>query len=160
MYTKLWNLALRELYHMGKISRELFGELYEKMDDVSDNSKYKKYYLLIIEIFRNKELFVKLVHEEIRVVTYMELPAKNIFKKMYISYLLDCLVAYALTEAEVEYYENKIDFANNVWTDVEKETALYIIDKLRMSIVLRNPDAIEYMENLTFDMLMDLNNIG
>jgi hypothetical protein len=74
MYNKLWNLALRELYHMGTIDRELFGELYEHMEESSDNPKYKKYYLLIIEIFRNKKLFVKLVHDEINVITYMKLP--------------------------------------------------------------------------------------
>ena len=48
MYNKLWNLALRELYHMGTIDRELFGELYEHMEDGSDNPKYKKYYLSLI----------------------------------------------------------------------------------------------------------------
>ncbi len=160
MYNKLWNLALRELYHMGTIDRELFGELYEHMEESSDNPKYKKYYLLIIEIFRNKNLFVKLVHDEINVITYMKLPDKNNFKKMYISYLLDCLIAYELNAEEVEFYENKIDFTNNEWTDDEKNTALFIIDKLRMCIVLRNPDAIEYMENISFDMLMHLNDIG
>ena len=79
---------------------------------------------------------------------------------MYVSYLLDCLIAYELSEEEVEFYENKIDFTNNEWTDDEKRTALFIIDKLRMCIVLRNPDAIEYMENISFDMLMHLNDIG
>lgn len=161
MTDKFWNLAVRELYHIGFISRDDMISIYGSYNsDLIDEYDYKKYFLLIIEILKNKKLITELVVEEINVISDLKLPEKNIFKKMWLSYILDCVILGELDLADIDYYESEIDFSNNEWTQAEISIAMSIIDKLRIGIISKNPQAVNYMENLSFDVLMDINKIG
>jgi hypothetical protein len=161
MIDKFWNLAIRELYYIGFMPKDDMISIYGTYNnDLINDYEYRKYYVLVIEILKNTKLMLQLVREEIAVVSDLRLPEKKLFKKMWLSYLLDCIILGSLDLTELDEYESRIDFSNNVWSDEETSTAMNIIDKLRIGIVNKNPTAIEYMENLSFDMLMDINKIG
>lgn len=161
MTNKFWNLAVRELYHIGFISRDDMISIYGSYNsDLINEYQYKKHFLLVIEILKNKKLITELVIEEISVISDLKLPEKNIFKKMWLAYILDCVILSELEVADIEYYESQIDFSNNEWTQAEISSAMFIIDKLRIGIIEKNPNAVEYMEKLSFDVLMDINKIG
>jgi len=161
MTDKFWNLAIRELYYIGFISKDDMISIYGSYNNILiDDYEYRKYYLLVIEILKNSKLMSQLVTEEIAIISDLILPEKKLFRKMWLSYLLDCIILGSLDLSELDGYESKIDFSNNIWSNEEMSTAMGIIDKLRIGIVNKNPNAIEYMENLSFDMLMDINKIG
>lgn|SRR5574343_203544 len=161
MTDKFWNLAVRELYHIGFISRDDMISIYGSYNsDLIDEYDYKKYFLLVIEILKNKKLMTELVVEEISVISDLKLPEKNIFKKMWLSYILDCVILGEIDLSDIDYYESEIDFSNNDWTQTEITSAMSVIDKLRIGIISKNPTAVDYMENLSFDVLMDINKIG
>ena len=161
MTDKFWNLAIRELYYIGFIPKDYMISIYGSYNnDLIDDYDYRKYYLLVIEILKNTKLMNQLVSEEINIVSDLRLPEKKLFRKMWLSYLLDCIILGSLDLSELDEYESRIDFSNNTWNNEETSNAMAIIDKLRIGIVNKNPNAIEYMENLSFDMLMDINKIG
>ena len=161
MTDKFWNLAVRELYHIGFISRDDMISIYGSYNsDLIDEYDYKKYFLLVIEILKNKKLMTELVVEEISVISDLKLPEKNIFKKMWLSYILDCVILGEIDLSDIDYYESEIDFSNNEWTQTEITNAMSLIDKLRIGIISKNSQAVDYMENLSFDVLMNINKIG
>lgn len=161
MTNKFWNLAIRELYYIGFISKDDMISIYGTYNnDLINEYEYRKYYLLVIEILKNTKLMSQLVKEEISVVSDLRLPEKKLFKKMWLSYLLDCIIIGSLDLSDLDEYDSKINFSNNIWSKEETSNAMSIIDKLRIGIIHKNPSAIEYMENLSFDMLMDINKIG
>lgn len=161
MTDKFWNLAIRELYHIGFISRDDMISIYGSYNsDLIDEYEYKKYFLLVIEILKNKKLMTELVVEEVSVISDLKLPEKNIFKKMWLSYILDCVILGELALSDIDHYESAIDFSNNEWTQSEISISMSVIDKLRIGIISKNPQAVDYMENLSFDILMDINKIG
>ena len=139
MTDKFWNLAIRELYHLGFISRNDMISIYGSYNsDLINEYEYKKYFLLVIEILKNKKLISELVVEEISVISDLKLPEKNIFKKMWLSYILDCVILGEIDLSDIDYYESEIDFSNNEWTQTEITNAMSLIDKLRIGIISKN----------------------
>lgn len=162
MIDKFWNLAVRQLYYMDFISRSDMIKIYGSYnsDLIVYDGSYKAYYLLVIDILKNKPLIHQLIKEEIDIIADMKLPSKKIFKKMWLSYILDCVINGSLPDTDIPEYETKIDFSNELWLDNEINDANHIIDMVRLDIIGKNPRSIEYMEHLSFDILININKIG
>lgn len=160
---KFWKLALREVYFLDLISEDDFMRMhaesfYENLTTipVDDKSKVET----VFEIMSNSKLFAMLMKEEANILTTAQLPDdKRLFKKMWLSYLLDCLHAEYLTLDQFEIYSEAISFDSRNWSENEVEVASEIIETLRFILVHDNPSAVEYIENPSFELLMYVNDL-
>jgi hypothetical protein len=159
---KFWRVALRELYHMGLIEESDFIHMHKKdFVEGSTSTEYEyKVMQMVQETIKSKEIFIPLIREEIAFISKGGLPeSKFSFKKMWLSYLLDCLEANLIEESDFLSMKEGIDFNVPDWTEAEHELVYMVLDMLRVIILEENPNALDYFENLSFDLLMHVNGI-
>jgi hypothetical protein len=160
---KFWKLALRETYYLGLITevdliRMHTSAFYNTISD--ENHKDSSQIEVVLSVMDNTDLFANLIKEEVDIISKGTLPDdKRTFKKMWVSYLLDCLDESYITDGEFEVYYDSIEFNGSTWTADERESAQDVVEIVRFMLLHQNPNMIEYIENPSFDMLMYANDL-
>ena len=159
---KFWKISIRELYSLGFILDSDLIRLHNRLyyETQSHTPTEARYYLMVIDIMKNHELFKHLVREELDIISNGKLPTNKLnFKKIWISYILDC-IDYELIESHAFMMEcNKITFDGSQWSEYERQCAYDIINKVRLGIIKSNPNAIDFLENPAFEVLMAANDM-
>lgn len=160
---KFWKLALRETYYLDLITQSEMikmhtSDFFYHIDEVPLDDKDQVD--VVLTIMNNPELFANLLREEITVLSKGCLPDdKRLFKKMYLSYLLDIQDAGHITEEIVDVYNNSINFDSEFWTTEERELAQSIVELFQFSAVQENPKIVQFIENPSFKILMYVNDL-
>jgi len=161
---KFWKLALRESYHLGLITesdliRMHSAAFYESLSE-SMNATDSANVAVVFDVMGDIQLFANLMKDEAQILITGVVPGdKSMFKKMWISYLLDCRSDKYITDEQFDVYYNSIEFDGIKWSKHEREAAHDIIEVIRLMLVHQNSNLMEYIENPSFDLLMYVNNL-
>lgn len=163
-HLKLWKVAIRELYYLDLLDENTFISMYHYGDHEYDydslNDSDKIIVDMVYDTLKNIELMAEALHEEVDVIARGILPKdKQVFKKMWLSYLLDCHDRGLITDADFSAMAPQIDFSNSDWSERELENANHVVDMIRFTLIEKNPASIEYIDNPSFDLLMYANNL-
>ena len=115
---------------------------------------------LVLAVMDDTELFASLMKEEVSILSKGILPEdKRNFKKVWVSYLLDCLNNHYITDGQYDTYYRSIAFEGIDWIDHEREVAKDVIDMIRFMLVHQNRNIVDYIENPSFELLMYVNDL-
>lgn len=160
---KFWKLALRESYYLELITEDQLirmhtSEFYDSIN--SPIGSDRKAIDIVLSVMHDTVLFANLMKEEARILSKGILPTdKRTFKKIWISYLLDCLNDNYITDSQFDIYYHSIEFDGFEWDDHECKAAQDVIEMIRFMLVHQNPKIVEYIENPSFDLLMYVNDL-
>lgn len=159
---KLWRMALRSLYARNIISKSelltghkiyFFGnkKLGAREEFITSNAT-----TVLSDMTGLKES----LSIEARFIASGELPViKSDFESHWLSHLAECVAEEYITESEFDEYSNRIDFSSYSYTDDEMNYVEMILDMVRFELLSKNPRAIEFIENPSFELLMFVNRI-
>lgn len=160
---KFWRIALRESYHLELITEDqLFrmhrSDYYENLNSYAYTEC--KYIELVFSLMNDSDLFANLMIEEANILFKGIIPTdKQSFKKIWLSYLLECLNDNYINESQFNIYYSSVEFNVVDWFDHERNAIRDVLEIIRFRLVHQNPKLIEYIANPTFDMLMYVNNL-
>lgn len=158
----LWKIAIRELYYLELIEESMFMRLYnyDDVDTLSTSAEDQYCIDIVYETMKNVELMAQDLHEEVDIIAHGIIPNdKRVFKKMWLSYLLDCSERGLITQIDFNELRYQIDFMNSEWSDIELVSANSVVDMIRFMLIEKNPSSIEYLDNPSFELLMYANNL-
>lgn len=166
---QIWKFALRESYAMGLITEYDLIEMHtsEFYDLVYDSGAGINTAVgIVFDMMNNfrtsddNDVFIKLMKDEVKILSKGIIPDdKQVFKKMWLSYLLDCLDGGYINNTQFDQYYSSIKFDGTEWCKCELEAARDVVDTIRLMLVHRNPKLIEFIENPGFDLLMYINDL-
>jgi hypothetical protein len=160
---KFWKLALRESYYLGLITEDDLmrmhsGDYYDSLNELMSTDS-----VLIEHVFgimNDIELFVRLMQEEAAILSTGIIPDdKRVFKKMWLSYLLDCHDSKYISDEQFNIYYGSIKFDGIEWSAYELEVAHDIVEVIRLMLVHQNLKLMDYIKNPSFDLLMYINEL-
>lgn len=160
---KFWRVALRELYQLGVVDEHYFIHMHShdvinKQNLTDDENRIQ---LLVIDLIKDKSMFTELIKEELAFISRGEVPDSKLrFKPMWLSYLLDSVENELIDMSDFNELKNAINFDIPDWTEMETEYVSMILDMVRISILASNPQAFDFFENPSFDILMYANGMG
>lgn len=159
---KMWRIALRNLYSMGGVTRDEFISCFDKsfLGKEPLTARESDIVESVNVIMSDSGSFTVLVKQDIDWITRGVIPEKSSFSDMWMSALLECKEDAFLEPSEFDPLCDTIDFSVDEWLDGEMDTVNMVLDKLRMSILKKNPSAFEFMDNPSFDVLMYMNGMS
>ena len=132
---KFWRVALRELYSVGLINESDFIRMHRTgfIEGYVSNPHEGNIMDMVTDTIKNKDIFIPLIREEIAFISKGTLPESKLrFKKMWLSYLLDCLENDLIEQSDFDSMKDSIDF--DIPRDRTRELCMRLVSQCKYAI--------------------------
>jgi hypothetical protein len=156
-----WVIAIREAYDLELINEEEYIAMHNTTY-LDSNSKMNNEAIdfIINNIMQDSELLVPAIREDIALISNNIIPSKLSFKKYMLSFLIDSLNNLLIDNIQYDNYLKSFNYSNSEWSEKELEIANELIDNKRYLIIKNNTTAINYMNHISFNLLMKINGMS
>ena len=160
--TKMWRIGLRTLIDNHTITFDEFASCFAKeflgKEPLTDRET--EIVIAVNSVMGDTDRFARLVKEEIDWITRGTLPdAKEPFYSVWLSALMECQEGGHIDGEDMLSLKDSVDFERDGWGEDEKSAINTVLDMLRMTLILKNKNAFEFMENPSFELLMFVNGL-
>lgn len=150
-----WKLGVKFLFLKGEILEEEYSYIYD-MNSLNEGSKIsiELYNKIHDALYLTPEMVAGLIKMETRFLIDGEISNK----RLWITYLFECLHDGKIDADKYKKYREAIDFDTPI-TESERYIINEILDYVRIKGIKNEPSLVEYISNPSFNVLMAANNL-
>lgn len=158
-YYGLWKIALRQLFKDSEINDFELIDLHKENFFLKDELSYREREILVkaIKSLEQVDSISELLSIEANFISMGTFPSKTEFKPHLIGYLAECMHEECINELDLYEIMNEFDYSFDVYTEKETYYIDMILNMVRLTLLSKNPSAIELIENPSFELLMFVN---
>ena len=160
-YYGLWKIALLHMFKSEYISDHELIDLHKNNLFLKENMTHRERDILFkaLSVMDDVDGIKELLSIEANFISKGELPQKKLFESHLIGYLAECLCESCITEFELFEMMSEFDYSFDIYSEKEKYYIDIILEMVRLNLVSKNPSAIQFIDNPSFELLMFVNGV-